>query len=362
MRKKFVGLAALAMLLGLMPTVSYGQLDGLYEFDAGGDGTSWDDAANWAEITDPNGNPLGGGDPATPPAPVTSADVPLLGLLIVDGTQAGQTALDVSIGTVNGGGSLTLTGGDLTTRDIFVGRDAGGINIGLLAMSGGDLVVGDDLTLGAGSVGIMTMSGGTASTNDDFNINANSSLTMTGGELNVGDRINTSDNAGLIVDGGSIVADDDFFFFDNSQVTLNSGLLETKDKLRFDSDESFSGKLTINGGIARSNEFGIEIDGLLSDFRGEVEINGDGVFQVELGDGVNNPISQLTLATANALIAEGVHLTTSESDPLAAKLVVVPEFFGRTNVTFVEIAVIPEPASLMLLGLGSIAIVLGRRK
>ncbi len=367
MLRKTIRLTSVALLYGLLSNASFGQLDGLYEFDAGGDGTSWDDAANWAEITDPFGNPLGGGDPPTAPTPTTSADVPLLGLLVVDGTQAGQTALDVNVGTGNGNGSLTITGGDLTTRSVFVGRDPGGINIGLLNQSGGVLDSGNDIHLGFGSVGIMTMSGGMASTADDLFINSNSSLTATGGVINVGDRLVMTDNAGLVVDGGSVIADDDFFFFDNAQIALNSGLLEVQDKLRFDDDDSFSGKLTINGGIARSNEFGVEVDGLLTDFRGEVEINGDGVFQVELGvddgmPGTGTPITQLSLATAQALIAEGVHLTTSESQPLGARIVVVPDFFGDPDVSFVEIHVIPEPASLALLAFASLAIASSRSR
>ncbi len=34
------------LVLGLMTSVGHAQLDGLYEFDGGGDGTSWDDATN----------------------------------------------------------------------------------------------------------------------------------------------------------------------------------------------------------------------------------------------------------------------------------------------------------------------------
>lgn len=345
-----------------MTTASYGQLLGLYEFDGGGDGTSWDDAANWEQKLDAFGNPISG-DPATPPSPTTSADIPLLGVVLVDNTQPGQTALDVNIGTSAGNGSAFITGGDLTVRDMNVGSDSGGINIGLLSMSGGTLAAGDDITLGNGSVGVMTMSGGTASTGDDFVINSNSSLTMTGGAINIGDRLVTEDNAGIVLSNGDIFADDDFFFFGNSQITVNGGSMIVNDKLRFDDDDSFSGKLTINDGFVRSNEFGVEVDGLLTDFRGEVEINGSGLFQVEESGGPSSPISQLSLGTARDLIAEGVHFTTSEPAPkkLGAFLVTVPSFDGNTNVSFVQISVVPEPASVLLLGLGTLALVLRRK-
>lgn len=360
MCKKFGSLTSVALILGLMTTVSYGQLDGVYEFDGGGDGTSWDDNLNWEEVLDPFGLPTSG-DPAIPPSPMTTADIPQLGVVLIDGTQAGQTALDVNIGTANGSGSVIMTGGDLTARDVNVGSDGGGINIGLLSMTGGSLVSNDDITLGNGSVGIMTMSAGTVSTNDDFTINANSSLTVNGGSVSVGDRLVTDENAGIILNGGSIVADDDFFFFGNTQVTVNGGLLEVADKMRFDGDDAKNGKVTVNSGVVRSNEFHFNITDI-TDFRGVVEINGDGVYQVEQGDG--STLSSLTTSLAQDLVDEGVHFTTSETGNvfLAVQTVVVPDFFGRTNVVFTQISLIPEPATILLLGLGGIAMAMQRRR
>ena len=104
---------AIAM-VGLLSSAAFGQLDGVYRFDGGGDGTSWNVAANWEQVTDPNGNPISG-DPATPPDATTSADIPLAGV-VIDNTMAGQTALDVRIGTGDGAGSLAMSGGDITLR------------------------------------------------------------------------------------------------------------------------------------------------------------------------------------------------------------------------------------------------------
>ena len=362
MCKKIVWLTSVALVCGLMSTASYGQLDGLYEFDAGGDGTSWDDPANWEQVLDPNGLPISG-DPATPPGPTTSADIPLLGVVLVDNTQLGQTALDVRVGTAAGGGSVTISGGDLTARDVLVGADAGGINLGLVAMSGGTLDAGDDIELGRGSVGIMTMSGGSASVGDDFVINTNSSLTMTGGTLHVGDRLVTNSNAGVVVSGGDIVADDDFFFFGNSEITVNSGSMTVADKLRFD-DVLTAGTLTVNGGLVRTQEFGFvdDLDNYI--MNGTLEINGSGIFQSEAPE-EGDPISQLSIAQANALILAGT-ITTSEVAPLGliVQSVVVPDFFGNLNLTFTQISVgrIPEPSSVLLLGLGGFGWVLRRRR
>jgi hypothetical protein len=340
---------------GLMPTVSHAQLLGLYEFDAGGDATSWDDATNWEQVLDPVGAPISG-DPATPPDAATSADIPLAGV-VVDNTMPGQTALDVSIGTVNGAGSLGISGGDLDVRDLFVGRDdVSGVNAGALAVSGGTLIVADDITVGAGSVGTMTMSTGAATTGDDFSINAGSSFTMTGGTLFVGDRLAMDDDASLVVDGGQIVADDDFYFFGASQITVDSGAMIVFDKLRFD-DVLTTGKLTINSGFVRSQEFGYV--GALDEYimNGVLEINGDGFYQSE-APGIGDPVSQLSVAHAQALIDEGIHITTSAAGPfhLVAFAVVIPEFDGRTDVLFTQISLVPEPASLLLLSLAGLGL------
>lgn len=333
--------AAACIASALLSPIVHGQLDGVYEFDGGGDGTSWNDALNWERVTDPNGNPISG-NPAAPPDAVTSADLPLLGVLI-DGGMPGQTALDVNIGTLGGAGSLGMSGGGLTIRDLFVG--AGGT--GAMTISGGSLIAGDDITIGSGAAGTMTISAAAmASTSDDVFVNADSSLTVTGGVLDIGDRLIANDNATITVDGGTIIGNDDFQFFGDSQITIASGLMEVVDKLYFDTvSRATGGKLTINGGVVRSEEYGLDGAGL-----GLIEINGDGVYEVEQ--------SELSLAEAMALIAGGVHLTSSDMAGLGARTVVVPDFFGQTNAVFTQIYVVPEPAAglLLLLGLG------GRRR
>ena len=359
--RKLAVLTFAVIVVSVLTTAGYGQLLGVYEFDGGGDGTSWDDPANWEQVLDPFGTPISG-NPATPPDAVTSAEIPLNGV-VIDNTMPGQTALDARVGTANGAGSLLMSGGGLTVRDLLVGADGSGTNGGSFDLSGGTAHGNDDIVIGAGSIGTMTMSGGTASTGDDFDINGGSSVTITGGNINIGDRLNMLGNASLFVDGGDILADDDFFFFEDSQITVDSGSMIVNDKLRFDDSEAFNGKLTINGGFVRSNEFGLEIVGDLTDFRGVVEINGDGVYQVE-APGVGSPISQLSVAVAKALINEGVHLITSELAPrrLGAKTVIVPEFDGRQNVVFTQISVVPEPSAVALLAIGFLGLAMGRRR
>lgn len=186
---------------------------------------------------------------------------------------------------------------------------------------------------------------------------------MTGGSINIGDRLNMLGNASLIVDGGDVFADDDFFFFEDSQITVNGGSMIVNDKLRFDDDEARNGKLTISGGLVRSNEFGL-VDNLGAHIlRGLVEINGNGVYQVEAPDSPTDPVSQLTVADANALIAAG-RFITSEPSPyqLAARSVIVPLFDNRENVVFTQISVVPEPASLVLWSLAILGLAIRMRR
>jgi hypothetical protein len=364
MFKKITSFTAVALALGFLTSVSYGQLLGLYEFDGGGDGTSWDDANNWEQFTDAEGDPLCG-NPATPPDAVTSADIPLAGV-VIDNTMPGQTALDVNIGTAAGAGALSMSGGDLLGgRDLFVGRDAVNSNAGIMGLSGGTLDFGDDITVGAGSVGTMTMSNGAASTGDDFFVNVDSSFTMTGGTLFVGDKLVTEDNGIVNVDGGDVVADDDFYFFGASQITVDSGSMIVQDKLRFD-EVLTTGKLTINNGLVRSQEFGYCSTADCSTsyvMNGTLEINGSGIYQSQQPTSPTSPVSQLTVAHAKELIADGT-IITSEVAPLqlGVTTVIVPDFFGNTNLQFTQISIVPEPTSMLLLSLGSLGLLLRRKR
>ena len=320
----------------LTPTVVHAVLMGVYEFDGGGDGTSWDDATNWEQVLDPDGLPISG-NPATPPDGETSAEIPLAGVVV---NSAGQTALDVRIGTANGAGSLDVSGGQLLgSRDVSVGS---GVNSGVLSVSGGDLIAGDDITVGDGSIGTMDVTSGQVSTNDDFVINSGSRLDMSGGMISIGDRLILNGDGVVDLVSGDIVVDDDAFIFDNSQVTVSGGLLLVADKVRL--NDILNPQLIIDGGIVRSNEFG---DGITdpTDPPGVVEINGTGVFQVEA--------VTLSVADAMTLINEGDHFISS-SGMLTAFTVVIPEFFGATDVEFTQISVIPgsqvpEPGSIALM-------------
>jgi hypothetical protein len=307
-------------------------------------------------VLDPFGTPISG-NPAAPPSPTTSAHIPLAGV-VIDNTMPGQTALDVLIGTPDGAGSMNMSGGDMTVRDFNVGADGPGTNAGSFDISGGMLTANDDITVGAGSPGTFNMSGGAVDVNDDFFIATDGTMTMSGGTITTGDRPTLTGNGSLVISGGEILAEDDFFFFDNSTVTMEGGLMATIDKISNGSSTPNAARLFINDGIMRGNEWTDDPELSVDDptrFMSVIEINGNGKLQIEQ---VNFPVSE-----ARGLIMEGVHLTTTEpGGQLRIQTVIVPEFFGDTDVVFTQISLVPEPASLLLLAISGIAAAFCRRR
>jgi len=299
-------------------------------FDGGGDGTSWNQANNWEHVADPDGVPTSG-NPATPPTNQYTATIGQLGVLI-DGSMVGLTAFRVQTG-VTTEGSLNITGGSLNvTDDITVGQSAKGT----MTMSGGEVTLGDDFFIdNAGAFG--------------------STFTLSGGNLHVVDRIVMGNSGNLVVNGGHIVADDDFFFLGTSTQTINGGLLEQFDKLNNgNATPDGPARLKINGGIVRTNEWtdNPELSAQdLTRFTSKIEVSGTGLLQIEADN--------FSVSLAQDLIASGRITTTGPA--LAATSVVIPEFFGRNNVQFTQIAVVPEPGAFALMAVAGLLLVRRRR-
>ena len=290
---------------------------------------------------------------------MTSADIPLATATV---GMAGQTALDVNIGTSAGAGTLTVSAGDLfVSRDVYVGGDTTGSgNAGTLNVTGGDIHGDDDVNIGMTddistpilSSGMMTVTAGTASSGDDLKIFQDGVLLVNGGTVDVGDNWTASGNASFQIDSGSVIVRDDIRWGPSEmQAIINGGEVIVADKVRLNEDPGNTAKLTINGGLLRSDEYGVD-----GGRRGLIEINGDGVYQVDN--------SELSKSEALALIATGTNFTTADPGPriLSATLVTVPDFFGEPDLLFTQISLVPEPTSLVLLTFGSIGVMMRRRR
>ena len=311
----------------------FAQTSGVMNFDGGGDGTSWNQANNWEHVADPDGVPTSG-NPSTPPTAAYTANIGTSGVLL-SAAMGTQATFRTRVG-VTTPGSFTMTGGTLN--------------------------VGDDITVGQSAMGTMTFNGGEITVVDDFFIDNGgafgSTFTMNGGTLRMGDRITMGNQGNFVMNGGHIIADDDFFFLGNSTQTINGGLLEQFDKLNNgNATPSGPARLKINGGIIRTNEWTDNPDLELHDptrFMSIIEINGTGKLQVEQ--------DSFTIAEAQAQIAASRLMTTDLGKAIGIQTIVVPEFFGRSNVVFTQISVVPEPATWLVASLGGAAVIAWRRK
>lgn len=317
--------SSLAFALGMAASVSFGQTNGVMFFDGGADGTSWNLGNNWNQTANPDGTPAAG-DPATPPTSQFTANI------------NGNFTVLLSAAMANQATFRTRTG--VTTPGTF-------------NMTGGTLEVTDDVSVGHSAKGTMTMSGGNLTLGDDFFIDEQgafgSTFTLSGGELHVIDRIVMGNQGNFVMNGGHIVADDDFFFFGNSTQTINGGLLEQFDKLsNGPATPAGPARLKINGGIMRANEWTDNSElgaDDLTRFMSIIQVNGTGLLQIEA--------DHFSTALAQDLITQGKLTTVSGS--LAVSSVVIPEFFGRSNVAFTQVAHVPEPAT-GLMAVGGVAL------
>ena len=325
--------ASFAIALGWCTSTSFGQNSGVMTFDGGGDGTSWNQPANWNHIALPDGTPTSG-DPPTPPTGQYTANIPLVVPVLLDGTMGAQTAFRVRSG-VGTAGSFT--------------------------MSGGTLDVGDDVSVGHSAKGTMLLSSGALTVGDDFFIdeqgNFGSTFTMSGGSLHMLDRIVMGNQGNLVITGGHIVAEDDFFFLGNSTQNISGGLIEQFDKIsNGPATPAGPARLKISGGTVRANEWTDNPELGADDptrHMSLIQVSESGKLEIEA--------DHFSVLVAQGLIADG-HLVTTPGNVLVVTSIVVPEFFGRTNVAFTQISAVPEAATILLILPWGIAVCLRRRR
>ncbi len=364
MFKKLGCLALVVVLSGQMSSLFAGGPAPQFIWDGDID-DDWAKANNWVES---------GVNPATPPTAGDDAQIITTGAGTPVISAAGATARFLKIGMDTGAGKLTVSagGGLAVGGDINVGNDlSGGANVGTFNMIDGTVDVADDINVGNGiaipaangllSPGVMNMSTGTVVVGDDFFVQLDSSLTMSGGTLSVGDKMWILENSTFVLNGGDLTVGNDFQISHNASVTVNGSSIIIADKLNWEPDASFNPTLTINSGFVRAEDYDLVPD--IASLNGVTEINDSGLLQIRDVDGT---FANWSVATALAIIAEGVHLISS-TGTLDARSIIVPEFInqqGNTvfNATFTEVFVIPEPASVLLLGLGSLGLLLRRKR
>ncbi len=129
--------------LGLSLNTAYGQTQTEFRWTGKGDGTSWNDAKNWAEGVVPTGS----GSTWRPPAKIDVS-----GAEVTIQTKVPRFFGDINVGAPGKGCTLNMvTGGDLATQGgVFIGQT----NNGTFNMSGGSLTIGvwgaRDLRIGNG--------------------------------------------------------------------------------------------------------------------------------------------------------------------------------------------------------------------
>lgn len=333
-------ITAAAVLLLTQPMLAQ---DETYEWDGDVSG-AWDLSANWDDGA--------GVDPVAPPFPDVDTRVEIA--VAVGNTpliEAGDAfeASEVRIGRSAGAGLLTITGGSL---DVGFGGDGNRFRVGsggegTLDISGGSLRIGRSFVTGSNTKGNVNISGGSieiVGSSNDFNMDegepaAGSVFDMSAGDLTVGDIFLVDGTAQATLSGGVINSVDDLRIRNGGVVNISGGLWETGDKLEVGEDAVDGGSLFVTGGILRAEEFG--------------SVAGDGLIQID-GEGVIQFLSsEESVGDVLGYIADGFFTTTG---PLLGVSSV-----DVAGVTYTQISVVPEPATLgsVLLGL---AIARGRRR
>ncbi len=289
-------------------------------------------------------------------------------------TLSGTSTLDVGTGSDNNrrlylggnGGTATLTLNDDSVTwvydDIYIGES--GSTAYLNINDNASLTSGrDDLELGnGGATGIMTMTGGTVNIGDDFELakdnpgeGSTGTLLMSGGVINIDSMMKMGQSGGVAIvnmTGGLINIDEaiSITHLDTSKdMTGTVGHLTLGDG---DDEEIAFGAATISTAELRMDAAYDSTDGAGNPVAIDawVDFQPGGLLLID--DDVTAYIAQL--------IADGLLLTTYTGDYFGIGVTAAVGYdYGVTEMDRTAVYLVPEPATLLLVGLGGLLL---RRK